>query len=138
MDRSTAILLAAVAILAGNRLVLSLPGWHRRRVVFWGLQLVNLAAACFMIVYGVPDLRGLAFYANWVIALLFMLHIVQNNSRYVAAHKAARARTEAEDGQRRQAVLQALRRGEGRDPGKGASRRDAGGSTRTAGDQPAD
>jgi len=112
VDLGTAILLGAVAVLAGNRLVLSLPGWHRRRALFWALQLVNLAAACFMIVYGVPALRGLAFYANWVIALLFMLHIVQNNSRYVAARKAARAGADAADEARRAEVLAALQRGE--------------------------
>ncbi len=115
MDLGTAILLGAVGALALNRAILALPGWHRRRVLFWSIQLLNLAAACFMIVHGVPELQGLAFYANWVIAMLFMLHIVQNNSRYVAARKAELGGEDEATATRRQQISAALRRGSAAD-----------------------
>lgn len=115
MDLGTGILLGAVGVMAANRLVLMLPGWHERRLLFWGIQLLNLAAACFMIVHGVPELRGLARYANWVIALLFMLHIVQNNSRYTAARKQALRRGEDARQADRERMVEALRRGEGKE-----------------------
>lgn len=112
MDLGTGILLGAFALLAVNRLLLMMPGWERRTAVFWLLQLVNLAAACFMIVHGVPELRGLAIYANWVIALLFMFHIVQNNSRWSAARKALAAGSAEARQAERTRVAEALRRGE--------------------------
>lgn len=109
MDLGTWILLGAVGLMAVNRLLLQLPGWHQRRALFWLVQVVNLAAAVFMIVHGVPELQGLARYANWVIALLFMFHIVQNNGRYTKArreHKVERVDSE------RDRVLAALKKGE--------------------------
>lgn len=111
MDLGTWILLGSVGMLAINRLILQLPGWHQRRALFWSIQVVNLAAACFMIVHGVPELQGLARYANWVIALLFMFHIVQNNTRYT---KARREHQAAGEDSERERVKAALAKGEGR------------------------
>lgn len=116
MDLGTWILLGIVALLVVNRFLLKLPGWSQRPVVFWGVQLVNLAAACFMIAVGIPELRGLARYANWVIALLFMFHIVQNNSRLVAARRRRADDASAQDEAARERIRAALRAGEESDP----------------------
>lgn len=110
MDLGTWILVGVVAVLAVNRFLVHLPGWHQRRGLFWSVQVVNLAAACFMIVLGVPGLAGLAHYVNWVIALLFVFHIVQNNSRLVQARKEVHAEASAQDQAARARVQAALQR----------------------------
>ena len=112
MDLGTWILVGVVAVLGINRFLVHLPGWHQRRAVFWAVQLANLATACFMIVAGVPGLPGLARYVNWVIALLFVFHIVQNNSRLVEARKQAREATQEQDQAARARVAAALQRTE--------------------------
>lgn len=110
LDLGTTILLGAFALMALNRGLLMLPGWDRRPVLFWAVQVANLAACVFMIVHGVPELQGLARYANWVIGLLFAWHIVQNNTRWSAARRARAGQDQA--AQRREQVAAALRRGE--------------------------
>lgn len=112
MDLGTAILLGVVALLAINRFLVWLPGWHERRAVFWGVQVVNLLAACFMVVSGIPDLPGMLKYANWVVALIFIFHIVQNNSRLVTARAEARKGSGPDADRKRERIQAALRAGE--------------------------
>ncbi|NOY24645.1 MAG: hypothetical protein GXP62_02125 [Oligoflexia bacterium] len=108
MDLGTWIIFGVVALLAINHFLLRLPGWTSRRGVFWGVQVVNLAAACFMIVVGIPNLHGLAHYLNWVIALLFMFHIIQNNGRLVAARRAEAREEDEQDAAARERIHAAL------------------------------
>jgi len=112
VDLGTAILLGVVALLAINRFLLALSGWHERRAVFWGVQVLNLLAACFMVVYGIPDLPGMLKYANWLVALIFIFHIVQNNSRLVSARAEARKAGSEANEQERERLRAALRAGE--------------------------
>lgn len=110
MDLPTTLLLVVVAILGLNHMVLRIPGWHQRRVVFWALQLLNLVAAVLLMAVGIPGFAGATKAINWVLGLLLILHIVTNNGRLVQAH-----RDEMEDEEtvaKRAAMLAALQRGE--------------------------
>jgi|GEM_PF-1122064 len=113
MDTGTWVLMGIIALLVINRFLVRLPGWDQRRGLFWGVQLVNLAAACFMIVVGVPELTGISRTANWMVALLFMFHIVQNNSRLTQERRARLQAHSAQDEAERARILAALHAGQG-------------------------
>lgn len=111
MDLGTGVLLGVASLLAVNRFLLSLPGWSRRKGLFWAVQLLNLLAACFMILHGIPGLQGYLRYANHLIGLVFVFHVVQNNSRLVSARAEERGARRQQDEARREAVQAALRAG---------------------------
>lgn len=112
MEPGDAVLLAVVAVLASNHVLVRLPGWQRRPVVFWLAQLANLAAAVFVMAVGIPGLHGDLTIFNWVFGLLFVVRIVQNNQRYSAARREAREADAQDDDARRAAILAALEAGE--------------------------
>jgi Na+-driven multidrug efflux pump len=111
MDTSTAELFAVIALLGVNNLVFRAPGWERMRLLFLGVQLLNMATLVFLLTIGIPGFGEATVTVNWVIGLLFMVHILTNNSRY---NKALRGRsTEGSDRKRQRARMHAaLRRGE--------------------------
>jgi hypothetical protein len=95
MSDGTLGFVALIAMLAANRLVLSLAGYGTWRSLFWSIQFLNLGSAIFLIVWGLPGLpRGL-WLVNWFIALLFMWHIIENNGKRV---KHLRARSTMDEG----------------------------------------
>ncbi len=109
-----------IAMLAINRLVLSLAGYGTLRSVFWTIQLLNLASAIFLIVWGLPGLPPGLWLVNWFIALLFMWHIIENNGKRV---KFLRARVSGDEEPsdpaleaRREALREKLRGGSDTDP----------------------
>lgn len=86
MDFSTAVLFAVAALLGANQVVFRIPGWERRRFVFWAVQLVNLSAAVMVLIWGLPGFEQTAAVAvKWVLGLLLVLHIITNNQRLVRA-----------------------------------------------------
>lgn len=114
MDPGTLIFIGVIALLVLNGLLVHLPRWSERRGAFWSLQALNLGASCFMVVEGIPGLPGAARYANWVIALLLLIHLVQNNARLVAVRRAEeKARLVRESEELRAGRLPP---GEGEDP----------------------
>ena len=46
--------LGVIALLASNRLLLTLLGDGSKRVFFWSVQLLNFLTACALIVWGLP------------------------------------------------------------------------------------
>ena len=110
MDLPTTLILVVVAILGLNHLLFRIPGWHQRRVVFWGVQVLNLLVSILLMAVGIPGFAGAAKAINWVLGLLLILHIVTNNGRLVAA--LGSIEDDVETNAKRDAMLAALHRGE--------------------------
>jgi hypothetical protein len=120
------ILFVVVGALASNHLLLRLS-W-----MFWPVQLMNLAAAGYLVGVGLPGFSGNLTVVNYVMALLFIVRAVQNNNRW-GKRKGRRATAADGDAEaRKEAIREALRRGESQResgmegaPSAGADRRDA-------------
>jgi len=109
MDLGTGTVLAVAALLGCNHLATMGKDFHRRRAVFFGIQLANLAAACFLVVVGIPGFVPPLGVVKYLLAALLIFHIVQNNRKLQKRLTAVRARgSEHEREARRQAVLDKL------------------------------
>lgn len=119
------ILFAVVSVLATNHVLIRLPGWQKRAWLFWLVQLLNLSAAGFLLVEGLPGFSGTLSVVNYVLALLFVVRAVQNNNRWGRRGKDGLRSDEADS--RKAAIRAALRRGEAApdpqspEPGSGPS-----------------
>ena len=91
MDLSTTLLLTVVGLMGLNRLIFVIPNWEGFRLPFWGVQLLNLGAACALVVWGIPEFReGQLQIVNLMLAALMVMHIITNNrklSRVISAAK---------------------------------------------------
>lgn len=112
MEAGDAILFAVVAALAANSVLFLWPGWDRRRALFYGVQLINLVVATFLMAVGVPSLEGSLSVFNWVLAGLFIVRILTNNKRYNEALRKRRGTRSAATDEKKAALRAALRRGE--------------------------
>jgi hypothetical protein len=111
MDLATTLILAVAAILGMNHMVFRLPGWEHRRVVFWGVQLLNLVVIILLLAVGIPGFASAAKAINWVLGLLLILHVVTNNGRLVAALAETEVSDSAEVRDKRERIKAALNRG---------------------------
>lgn len=112
------ILFAVVGALATNHVLIRLPGWQGRAWLFWLVQLMNLVAAGYLVGVGLPGFTGNLGVVNYVMALLFVVRAVQNNNRW---GKRGRAATDAAAGDaRKEAIREALRKGEASSPSPAA------------------
>jgi len=106
---TTLLFLVAVAVIAANQAVLRLAALRRNPWVFWSLQVVNLAIACFLFLYGIPGFEHT--YGWWfgrVMGLLLIFRIVQNN---MLRQRYLRAEIERErDEEKRERVREAARK----------------------------
>ena len=109
MDIGTTLILIVAALLGVNHMLLRLPKWEYRMGVFWSVQLTNLTAVILLLTIGIPGFAGATKAVNWVLALLFILHIVTNNGRLLAARKGASDTTAIEE--KRDQIKAALQRG---------------------------
>ncbi len=98
-----------IALLALNRLVLSLAGYGTWKALFWSIQVLNLLAACALVVWGLPGLPPGLWIISWFIALLFMWHIVENNAKRVKHIRQAMAMGEEPRDDDLEAKREALR-----------------------------
>ena len=110
MSQSDLIFFAIVAALASNYAVLRLPGWQGRMWLFWALQALNVSAASYLLVWGIPELKAQLPMGNWMLGLLFIFHTVGNNRRLQKVLQARRDRG-GEDA-RLARIRDALRAGE--------------------------
>ena len=110
MDLSTTLILAVAALLGLNHMVFRLPGWEHRRVVFWGLQLLNLSCVVALLIVGIPGFGGATKPINWVLGLLLVFHIVTNNGRLLAALRGPNYENEAEINKKRAQFKSALQK----------------------------
>lgn len=110
MTFADAVFFAVVATLGVNHVLVRLPGWERRAVVFWLVQAMNVGCASWMLAVGLPGFDGNLSVVNYVVGLLFLVRAVQNNGRWSKARRAAQGPSE-EDAQRAQ-IRAALQAGE--------------------------
>ena len=74
------LLLAGLVVgLSLNYALVRIPGWERRGVAYWFVQCMNLAAAAWLVVVGMPGLEHRI--ADVFLALLFVYHAIQNEMR---------------------------------------------------------
>jgi hypothetical protein len=99
-----------LATLAVNHLLVRLPGWERRVVLFAIVQALNIGCASWVLALGLPGFDGQLTVVNWVVGLLFIVRAVQNNGRWTKARKATRDTDPMED--RKAEIRAALERGE--------------------------
>jgi len=111
MDIGTTLILVVAALLGVNHMVFRLPGWEDRTAVFWGVQFTNLGAVVLLLAIGIPGFSGATHAINWVLGLLFILHIVTNNGRLVEAKRGAVSNDEAALNEKRDHIKAALQRG---------------------------
>lgn len=77
---TTLIFLVAVAVIAANQGVLRVATLRRNPWVFWGLQLLNLVIACWVLLFGLPGFEHtIGRWVGVVMGLLLIFRIVQNN-----------------------------------------------------------
>ncbi|MFT5685641.1 MAG: hypothetical protein ACI8RZ_006595 [Myxococcota bacterium] len=112
MTQSDLILFSAIAVLAGNHAVLRIPGWSERMWLFWGIQALNLSAACYLIAFGIPEFRSNLAVANWMLGLLFIFHTVSNNRRFQRERGQRGRRSVKEDEVHQERIRAALKAGE--------------------------
>ena len=108
MDLGTALLLVVAALLGINHMLLRLPGWEHRTGLFWSVQFINLTAVILLLAIGLPGFGNATVAVNWVLGLLFILHIVTNNGRLVATRSATSGMADSEKQEKRDQMLAAL------------------------------
>lgn len=111
MDLSTATLFGVVLLLGFNRAAFLNERIFERPRLFWGVQLTNLAGACYMVLVGVPGFTGSMRVVNTMMGGLLVLHIVVNNRRYAAWIRARAAQVDTADEERRAALAARLAAG---------------------------
>ena len=77
-------LVGIVVVFALNQALVRIPGWERRGVAYWFVQATNSAAAAWLVVLGIPDLPRIA---DFLLALLFVYHGIQNELRARTANE---------------------------------------------------
>ena len=111
---SDLILFGVVALIGINHVLMRIPGFIHRWWAFLPVQILNLGAAVWLMAVGVPEFNedgGLSF-LNWVLGLLLIFHIVQNNMRLQRAQR-NKGRPSPSDIRAEQArIEEALRKGE--------------------------
>ena len=107
---------STIAVLAINHVLARLPGWLERRVLFWGVQLLNLGMGAWMFGLGIPDLRNTADIANKMLGLLFFFHIVTNNMRLQRHRKQSNQQRTDNEQQQRERIRAALHAAETSSP----------------------
>ncbi len=109
MTLDTWLLLGTILLMVANRGMHVLSDWHRRKAVFWSVQLANLVVACLLVTLGIPGFTGPLKIVNLLLAGLLVLHIVQNNRHYLLAWRRGEEPVDEEREARRAAVLEKLK-----------------------------
>jgi hypothetical protein len=118
MDLDTWLLFAVVGLMVANRAMHVGPRWHRRKFLFWFIQLTNFVGACLLATFGIPGFAGPLRIVNLMFSGLLVLHIVQNNRHYAEAWRGSKPKTEKEREALRDRVLERLSGSEnGSEPG---------------------
>lgn len=103
-----------VGAMAANQLVMRVHALRGAPWAFWPMQLLNLAVGSALLWFGLPGFGNLPV-VPFILALFFFFRVVLNNNQRQAWLLEERAREESGDhASRREAFLDALRKGEGR------------------------
>ena len=104
-----------IGTMAANHLVMRVVALRGHPLAFWPLQVLNLVVGSSLIMLGLPGFDTLPIVA-WMLALLFFFRVVLNNNERQRWLLEQRGRNERHGEQAvRQAFVDALRRGEGRE-----------------------
>lgn len=112
MTHSDLLLFGFIGLMALNNALVRLPAWLARSWLFWPCQLLNIGAAVYLMAVGIPDFEGRIEVMNWVLGLLFLWHVIKNNSRFVEARRAQYEQSQEEATEKRASIQDALARGE--------------------------
>ena len=112
MSPSDFALFAVVILLALNHPLPRLTRVFDWPPVFWGLQLLNLVALTMLFAIGIPDLVDQIQIFNYVIGLLFIVHILKNNRNYTQHHRDKDHDARAANNDKQAQILAALRASE--------------------------
>jgi hypothetical protein len=82
--------IAVVGVILLNRMMLSLGAYHRFAVVYWSIQALDLVAAAFVAVLGIPGFPPSFHILNYFVAFVFIYHIVDNHTRRVSSRQKRR------------------------------------------------
>ena len=116
MTLSDVLLFSVIGVLATNQVLLRLPRWDQRMWVFWPLQSINLLVGCSLLIWGLPDLQEIAPFANWMLGLLFLFHVVSHNLRLQRARRDHRGTQSDAEAARHEQIRAALLAGESDEP----------------------
>jgi hypothetical protein len=80
---SDLVLFWVVALVGLNHLLMRISGIIQRLWAFIPVQLINLATAAWLMAIGIPEFKKdeMLWILNWVLGLLLIFHIIQNNMR---------------------------------------------------------
>ena len=67
-----------VAVITANQRVMRVAGLRGHALLFWTLQGVNFGVVVYLFLFGLPGLERW-WAVNWMLGLLFLFRIVQNN-----------------------------------------------------------
>ncbi|MED5374185.1 MAG: hypothetical protein VX899_24420 [Myxococcota bacterium] len=110
MDPDILVMGAFGALLGSNYLVFAGQNWHRRLWLFWTVQVLNLLAACFFVLWGAPGFRVQWPIANYLFAAMLIARSLLNGRRLQANYREA-LEDEAEGREQvRQSIMERLAR----------------------------
>lgn len=109
------VLLAVIGTMAINHIVMRIHALRGTAVVFWALQLINLALGSALIWFGLPGFEHIRA-ISVMIALLFFFRVVQNNNaRQRWLIEELRNDQDMDEAGVKEAFIQALRKSESSD-----------------------
>ena len=108
IDFESAVLMGVIGAMVLNQLVMRLGGLRGNVYLFWSLQMVNIAVASALILFGLPGFEKWPIVA-WMIALLFVFRTVQNTQQRTVFLRERRAERNAEELAKQQAIRAALK-----------------------------
>jgi hypothetical protein len=109
MDIDTLVIVLGAGLIGLNYLAFAGKGWHRRLWLFWTVQALNLLAACYMVVWGVPGFRREAPIVNYFLAAMFVVRSLLNGRRLQNSYREALEDEEDEKDQLRQSIKEKLK-----------------------------
>jgi len=83
MDTTTWILFGVVLVIAANQLVVRIPLLIGSKTGFWGIQLLDVALATALLMFGLPGFEHFPP-VRVILALLLLWHVAQNNQARTA------------------------------------------------------
>lgn len=109
MDFDTLVIVLGAGLIGLNYVAFAGKGWHRRLWLFWSVQVLNLLAACYMVVWGVPSFRAEAPIVNYFLAAMFVVRSLLNGRRLQSNYRAAIEEEEGDRDQVRESIMEKLR-----------------------------
>ncbi|MFT5585765.1 MAG: cobalamin biosynthesis protein CobD/CbiB [Cognaticolwellia sp.] len=109
MDIDTLVIVVGAGLIGLNYLAFAGRGWHRRLWLFWTVQALNLLAACYMVVWGVPGFREQAPIVNYFLAAMFVVRSLLNGRRLQSSYRDAIEEDEEEKDQLRESIMEKLK-----------------------------